>query len=408
MGAANGGLRAATLASKFLLTMLLARVLGAERLGAYGLVVSSVSIGLTLLGLEYYQYTLREIASAAPEVQARRLRDQAVLHLVVGLLGFLLLALLRGRLPLSPGTIWWFLPILLVEHAAQELGRALITIGHSTATSFVLFLRGGAWVLVLIPLFLGGLVAQHLEVVWICWLVGSLSGACVGLWALRRLPWRAAWHRPVDRSWLVRGLRVSLRLAVATAALVALLASGRYALQRLGSPAAVGHFTFFTSIASLVQTFVEATVVSVRFPGYVAAHQAGGREAARRVGRDLWRAAVGVAVLLMIGAGVLGIWVLPRLVGAEYGRDRVAFVLLLLSYGMVVAGWAGQFRLFVAHADSAIMGSAIVALGVTWLAQWGLVPVLGTTGAAAGTLLGTTLLAVSRLALARRVEARRA
>ena len=60
-------LRALTLSSRFLLSVLLARMLSPEEMGQYGLVTACLAFALLALGLEFYSHTLRELVPASPD-----------------------------------------------------------------------------------------------------------------------------------------------------------------------------------------------------------------------------------------------------------------------------------------------------------------------------------------------------
>ncbi|MCK1382420.1 hypothetical protein IVB33_39380, partial [Bradyrhizobium sp. 24] len=72
-------LRALTLASRFLLSLLLARMLSPAEMGQYGLLTATLAFALLAVGLEFYSYTLRELVPATPERRARIIADQMVL-----------------------------------------------------------------------------------------------------------------------------------------------------------------------------------------------------------------------------------------------------------------------------------------------------------------------------------------
>ena len=57
-------LRGLTLASRFLLSVLLARMLSPEEMGQYGLVTAVLAFALLALGLEFYSHMYREMVPA--------------------------------------------------------------------------------------------------------------------------------------------------------------------------------------------------------------------------------------------------------------------------------------------------------------------------------------------------------
>src|SRR5882724_1415591 len=82
-------LRGLTLASRFLLSLVLARMLSPAEMGQYGLLTAVLAFALLAIGLEFYSYTFREMVAATPVERTRIIADQiflaAIALLVVGL-----------------------------------------------------------------------------------------------------------------------------------------------------------------------------------------------------------------------------------------------------------------------------------------------------------------------------------
>src|SRR5215469_6205808 len=72
-------LRGLTLASRFLLSLLLARMLSPDALGEYGLITATLAFALLALGLEFYSFTYREMVPASPVRRVHIIADQLVL-----------------------------------------------------------------------------------------------------------------------------------------------------------------------------------------------------------------------------------------------------------------------------------------------------------------------------------------
>jgi len=402
IGLTNTLLRVAVLAAKFFLALILARRLAPQEVGVYGLMVSTISVALPLIGFEVYQSTLRAISQSPPEAQVRYLRDQAVFHAgsLLLVVPMIVVAGWLGRLP--EGVLPWFLVLLPMELVAQEASRALVSVGRSTAANAVLLARGGLWVYLWVLAVWMGVIPASLGSLWLFWLLGSGSSIAIGAYALRSLPWSALRGVPVNWPWLWSAVRVSARLALATAALVLLPASGRFMLHHGGWLEEVGFFTFYSSLASMVLTFVEAGVLSVQYPQYLRAYHTSGAAGAAPVARRLLRALAVVAVTLVIAGAILGWFFLPLVVGPEYTGQRGLLAVLLVAYGVLAVGAWPQAGLFARGRDQAILLAAVVGLGSTLVFQAVLIPQHQVNGAAWATLLGALVLLGTRWALLRR------
>src|SRR3984885_16086620 len=75
-------LRGLALWSRFLLSVLLARMLSPDEMGQYGLITAVLAFALLALGLEFYSYMYREMVPASPTRRAQIIANQAVLGTV--------------------------------------------------------------------------------------------------------------------------------------------------------------------------------------------------------------------------------------------------------------------------------------------------------------------------------------
>ena len=73
-------MRAITLASRFLLTIILARALSPEDLGYFGLLSAALPFGIVLIGLEFHNFLVREQVVATPQQRVEHIRNQGALY----------------------------------------------------------------------------------------------------------------------------------------------------------------------------------------------------------------------------------------------------------------------------------------------------------------------------------------
>src|SRR5688500_17811029 len=111
--ALNVGLRLAATGSRFLLLILLARFLAPADVGRYGLVLSTVLLGVSFLGAEFHAYSTRELLREAPARWSFVLQHSLVAWLIAyAVLGPILL-LSAGWWSLAGVALIW-LPLLMV------------------------------------------------------------------------------------------------------------------------------------------------------------------------------------------------------------------------------------------------------------------------------------------------------
>jgi O-antigen/teichoic acid export membrane protein len=258
-------LRGMTLASRFLLVFALAKFLDPAEVGLYGLMVAGVSYVLMVLGFDFYTYSTRELLASDRKEWSHMLRDQAVLFLITYAL-FLPLCLLIFSLGFLPWKlVFWFYPLLVLEHLCQEFNRLLVAISEPVWASIVLFLRSGAWGLCVALWIWIDTGARDLGWVFLVWIVFA---ACALLLAVSRLGQLqlTPLSRPVNWTWIRRGLSIAVPLLISSLATRGIFTFDRYLLESVGGLEALAAYVLFSGIAGAIVGFVDAGVATFLYP----------------------------------------------------------------------------------------------------------------------------------------------
>lgn len=265
----NVALRTGTLATRFALVFILAKYLDAAALGYYGLFTAAIGYALLCFGLDLYVYTTREITRVERAKQGRLLKSQAAL---VGILYLLLAPATLLILPwagLPPGLIWWFLPILVLEHLNQEIFRLLVILSRQITASVLLFIRQGSWAIAVAALMAASEDARNLHFVMSLWAGAGALAALAGLWTLHAMR-LGGWREAVDWAWIKKGLAVSSAFLVATLSLRTIQTVDRFWLQDLAGIEMVGAYVLFFGVSSALNVFLDAAIFSFRYPELIA------------------------------------------------------------------------------------------------------------------------------------------
>lgn len=294
---ANVGLRGASMASKFILIFVLAKLFSVEDVGVYGLFIATLSFGVLLIGADFYTYSQRELLARPREewgnVVQQQVKAQLILYLV--LVPPLIIIFVFGLLDWR--WFYWFIALLFVEHIAQEVNRLLIAMHMQVLASIVLFIRMGIWVLILIPLIWYFPDLRSLEVVLVFWLTAGLVATLVGVFIIKNKikNWTP---QTLNVDWIKKGIFVGFLFFVGTLSFKFVLTADKYFIESMSSLEVLGAYVFFLSLAMGIPAFLEPAVFSFLYPKMLESYQHHNKQSFIKYYRELFWSTLLVGLVL--------------------------------------------------------------------------------------------------------------
>ncbi len=362
-------LRAATLGTRFLVVFFLAKYLDPASVGYYGLFTATVGYALYFVGLDFYTYVSREIVKTPANQRGRLLKSQAALA------GMLYLALLPiGIVLLSramwPGhLVWWFLPILVLEHFNQEMSRLLIALSEQLTASMILFIRQGSWAMAIIVLMVLDANARNLDAVMAIWATAGVLAAAAAVWKLKRLQ-TTGWALPIDWAWIKKGVAVSAAFLLATLALRGLQTFDRYWLEALGGIELVGAYVLLLGVAGTLLTFLDAAVLSFAYPVLIAYHHKGEHIQARQKVKQLLVQTLMLSAVFGWSSWIALPYFLAWIGNPVYQQAISWYPWLLAAMTLNAIGLVPHYALYAQEQDRPIIYSHLASLLVFAVTAW--------------------------------------
>ena len=284
-----------------------------------------------------------------------------------------------------------FYLLLVAEHISQELYRLLIVLKRSVIASLILFIRSGAWILMLALVWFLETQVSSIYQILMYWLVGAWVSIFVGVRVI--LPLKGA---KVDFGWIKKGFIVSLPFFIGTIFYKIMEFSGRYFLDYYWSKKEVGIFTFFSSLSNTIFVFVQATVIMVYSP-YLIEH-------AQRNSKDFKRyfSKFKKKIILNTGLGsLMGIaFIYPLLFYLDNqtltSNILVFFVLVFATVSFCIS-YIPHYRLYVFNKDNNLLKASIIGALVNLFFNFILVPTKGVEGASYAQFLGMFSLLIAKI-----------
>ncbi len=406
----NIGLRIATLLTRFLFIFVLAKHFDPASVGYYGIFTATVGYAVFFVGLDFYTYVSREIIKASNEHRGQLLKGQ------LALCGLMYLVILPPTLSLLAQSgwphflLWWFAPILFLDHFNQEMSRLLIVLSEQLTASVILFIRQGSWAVVVISLLYAGSTPCDLNTVMALWAAAGIVAAGVGVLKLRQLK-TAGWGLPIDWRWVAKGIPVSGALLAGTLPLRGIQTFDRYWLEAMGGIEMVGAYVFLFGIAATLLTFLDAGVFAFAYPNLISLHHQSRHSEAQQQVRDLLLRTIVLSALFGVASWLALPYLLNWIGNPLYQQIASWYPALALAMAMNALSMVPHFALYSRGIDKPLVYSHIAALigffSVTFIASRPLGPsavLLGLNAAFLIILLWKSVAYLSVLGHATRLE----
>lgn len=362
-------LRFTTLFIRFLFVFFLARYLDPASVGYYGLFTATVGYCIFFVGLDFYVFVSREILKVPEDQRGGMLKGQlglcCILYLIV--VPAFVLFLIHAGWPAY--LLWWFVPILTLEHFNQEVFRLLIVLSDQVAASITLFVRQGSWAIAIVALMIGDAGSRNLGAIMALWACAGVAAAALGIWRLRQLN-IGGWSMPIDWVWVKKGVSVSAAFLVATLALRGIQTADRYWMETLGGIETVGAYVLFLGVAGTLMVFLDAGVFSFGYPALISHTHNQEYALARAKVRQMFFQTVATSVAFGFASWASLPYLLDWVGKSVYQHALGLYPWVLLAAIINAVGMVPHYALYARGSDKPIIYSHIAALPVFVISTW--------------------------------------
>lgn len=354
------------MASRFVLIFAVAKFLTPAQVGLFGLMLATVSLSVLIIGADFYTYAQRELLKRPPELWSFVIQHQAKAQCLL----YILLVPAQAIVFIGGWMEWqyagWFFLLLIFEHIAQELNRLLVAMHKQLIASWVLFVRMGSWVLVIIPLMHYYPSFRTLETLYLAWLIGGGLAIIIGCFAVvKSVPiWKSY---SIDRKWLKQGFKVAGLFLIATICLKSLLTFDRYAVEAFSNLEHLGVYVFYIGIVMGVYNFLDPAVFSFLYPRMLEHYQVGNIQAYNKSFKELIWSTLIISVML-----ALFIWstmpiVIDWLDKPIYSSELQTLDILICAGFIYAISMIPHYALYAMKRDRWIVAAHISALIIFFL-----------------------------------------
>lgn len=257
----NLTLRLGGMGSKFILLALLSKYLTTEKYGEFSLIATTVTMLIYVLGLDFYNYLIREIV-VEKDNRVNKLLNSFMLYVLIYLLFFVIFYVIKSYFGFDDNLFLLIFIISITEHLSQEFYRIQIALKKITFANVQLFARvfGYSASIIIYYSFSGEISIKSILKIW------ALFNSLVLIVSLVEFYYRSEIIFSVIPDWLRKGLKTSMFFFGSTIFLKLIEYSNRYIIAIFLSNSDVGIFSFYSNIAIMVTVYVNTIVVSYKLP----------------------------------------------------------------------------------------------------------------------------------------------
>ncbi|NCC22344.1 MAG: lipopolysaccharide biosynthesis protein [Alphaproteobacteria bacterium] len=382
------GMRIGMLAAKFILSLFIARYMGLEELGVYGLIVGASGTVQAVMRGGVFTSLSREAVGQPQAELADNLRHYG--------LGIIALYTLLIPLALLAGA--WFdaqhiallaLAVFVTEHLSYDSFILINNLQYPKIANLIFSAQSAIWIYLFVAAAFFAPELRSLEAILAFWIGGGLFALAIAGGLSHKWPWRAAFRRRIDFDWYPKNIRRSFRLYIVDVLSVFSYYIDRYIVTAFLSLELTGIYIFFGQIVTAIWNLVNSGVMIVYRPRLIQQYD----------NRDMkhfnttFKACLVRTVLTTVALCLLAAAAMPFIVTLADREQLLAhlpFLWALLSVlPLRAAATAGGNALYTMHKDReniiySIIGFALsLVVGVIGVALFGLYGIVLSTVAVA-------------------------
>jgi O-antigen/teichoic acid export membrane protein len=398
----NITLRGITLLSKFIFIFLLGKYAEDEYfLGEYGIITSSVSLIIYLVGFDYYVFNTREILKSKKKV-IEKIRNQFFFHLIV--YSFVLPVTLSIIFYFDFINIKYFLIVLLLiisEHLGQELFRLYTTLEKSNSANLFFFMKSGLWVWVVLFDFF--VLKNELDLLkyLLIWAFCSWVSLVLSTIYLKRIIFIKTFkfYKP-NYDWILKGVKNSSIFFISSLSFLVIQFSDRYMIDLFYGKKMVGVYSAYSQFVNAIDVFIFSAVIMVIYPKMI---QLFPEKSAYKELFNKFKKSILIASIVLI---VLSYFITPILFGfldkPSFLTNIETFNVLLIGIFFLLMSYAYHYDLYIKKKDTLLLKISLFSMSLNIVLNLYLIPNNGLFGASLATLVSFFTLFLLKLIYSKR------
>lgn len=341
---------------KFLFIAILSKYVSIEDYGNYLLIATTITISIFVLGLDYYNFSIRNILKEKIDVTSK-IYNAFFLYFLVYSLFFLFGIILFDNISfIKKHGVLLIILLCITEHLNQEIYRLQIALKKILTANVIFFLRVFGWT----TFFLIGLLFFKINItindILILWFTSNLLAILINVLAVWKEILRINKIPKIDLNYLKSGLIVSVLFFIGTISLKSIEYINRYVVDIMLGSEKTGIFSFYSNFIMVIPVYINAIVISFELPAIIErAQEKNLMKYFKKFEKSLFVQIIIMSIIILIAIKPILVWQ-----GVElYSNHLYILFFLLLGVGLMNYSLCYHFFLYVKEQDKKILALTI-------------------------------------------------
>lgn len=358
------GMRIAMIGGKFILALFIARMMGLDTLGLYGLIVGFAAVGQVVARTGIFSSLARQAA-----YQQREELCRSLYHYGAGLvlLYSVALAVFAAAGAVSGYFVLALLIVLVIaaEHISYDIFLLTNNLQRALLANSLLFIQSAGWIFLYMGLALVFPALLTLNALLLFWIGGSVLILALALFLTRAWPWAQARRVPLQPSWYIQKFKESVSLYCSETVNMIAQYIDRYIITLTLGLELTGIYVLFWQVTNAIANLIGAGVLQVFRPRLIIAHRDGDAPAFLKHARESAIKTFATGAGLCIAAGVIVPFLIP--LAKEPAAMHYLPLLWVMLAGVLLRLGSDVLRniLYSRHQDRQLLMTNIIALAVS-------------------------------------------
>ena len=265
----NVFLRLGGIGSKFIIITLMSKYFDVDVFGNYGLILSTITLLIFILGLDFYNFSIRDILkSSRLQENVNKVISSILLYIFTYIIFIFLGYFFLREITYIKPFIFLIIFLGISEHLSQEIYRLLIGFKKVLLANILLFIRTFGWGSVIIFDYYYGnnITIEKILKLWM--FTNFLTILYVFVYVVFN-NFKNILNYKININWIKKGMKISSFFFVATISLKLIEYANRYIVDYFMGEELAGIFLFYSNISILITVYVNTIVISFELPDLI-------------------------------------------------------------------------------------------------------------------------------------------